>query len=43
MVEVEDTSHGEEGQVVETPPKKQPPTRGQEPVDVACKIKISSM
>lgn len=35
MVEVEDSSHEEEGQVVETPAQEQPATTGQEVVDVA--------
>lgn len=35
MVEVEDSAHEEEGEVMETPAKEQPATAGQEVVDVA--------
>ena len=34
MVEVEDSSHEEEGEVVETPAQEQPPSAGQEVVDI---------
>ena len=34
VVEVQDSPHEEEGEVMETPAKKQPPSAGQELIDV---------
>ena len=36
MVEVEDTAHEEEGQVMETPAQEQPASSSQETVYITC-------